>query len=395
MPVDAGAEDHDEEPAISGAILGRPSSAKLRMTVLPRRSAGVEPRFRRLTSLRESRFDEVGLVEDRDLDRRVIVKRLHRGAREPHHLLRFADEARLVGRLEHPGIVPIHDVGVDEDGQHYFVAKELQGETLASVIAKLRSGDRFYVEKFGLFDRLRIFASVAEAMSYVHSKGVIHRDLRPENVMIGAHGEVTVVEFGIAKRLGVAGRTPRDPDELAPPAPDRLIPTRLGDLLGTPRYMSPEQAAGRNDELDARSDIFALGLLLAELTLLEHPLSQHQHHSELLAELVARGVDAAALRARSRRAGLPIELQRVILRALEHDRRKRYQSLQELLSDLRRVQSGRVAVRCHVTLLKRSAYESLRWVDRNPLAYTLVFAATALTLLGGVGWGLFYLVNAG
>ncbi len=205
--------------------------------------------------------------------------------------------------------------------------------------------------------------------------------------MIGSHGAVTIVDFGIAKRVGDGGSTARD-RELTKAAGDRLVPTRLGDLVGTPLYMSPEQAAGRNDELDARSDIFSLGLVLAELSLIEHPLSGRPHHSEILAELVTRGVDFAALRARSAKAGLPIELRSVLFRALEHDRRKRYQSVNELLADLRLVQSGELSVSCHVTLLKRCTYELLRWVDRHPHAYTLLFVLTVLAVLGGVAWSL-------
>jgi serine/threonine protein kinase len=204
---------------------------------------------------------------------------------------------------------------------------------------------------------------------------------------------VTIVDFGIAKRVGEGGSTSRD-RELSAVAGDRLVPTRLGDLVGTPRYMSPEQAAGRNDELDARSDVFNLGLVLAELTLNEHPLSSRAHHSEILAELVTRGVDFAVLRARWARAGLPIELRSVLFRALEHDRRKRYQSVDELLSDLRLVQSGKLSVRCHVTLLKRCTYELSTFVDRHPRVYTLLFVIAAVALLGGVAWALRGLVAA-
>lgn len=377
-----GASDDEDEPASSGAILRRPSSARLRTTVLPGSAPGAQARFRNIALLGDGRVGEVALVEDQDLGRSVVVKRLRWGRRDADQLLAFADEARLVAQLEHPGIQPLYDVGVDEDGQHYLVVKRLSGETLANVIAKLRDGEQAYLARFGLSDRLRIFTSIAEAMSYAHSKGVIHRDLRPDNVVIGAHGEVTITDFGVAKRIGAGDRA-----ELRATLGDRLVHTRLGDLVGTPRYMSPEQAAGRNDELDARSDIFSLGLVLAELALIEHPLSSKLHHSEILAELVTRGVDFAELRARSAEAGLPVELRSVLFRALEHDRRRRYQSVDQLLSDLRRIQRGDLAVSCHVTLLKRSTYELLRWVDRHPRAYTLLFAAAALAVLGGVGWG--------
>jgi serine/threonine protein kinase len=377
--VPAERSEEDDLP-ISGAVLGRPSSAQLRTTVLPRQGApGVAPRFRRVAD----RAGDTSLVEDRDLERRVVVQRLRAERRHGHALVRFADRARLIGGLEHPGIVPLHDVGVDEDGSHYAVLKHVEGETLEIVIKKLRDGDRTYAERFGLASRLRIFAALAETVSFLHSRGVLHRDLRPENVIVGDYGEVTIVDFGIAKVLGAREPRSRERDELASVAPERLVKTQLGELVGTPRYMSPEQAAGRDDELDARSDVFALGLILAELLTLEHPLAHKQHENEVLAELVARGVDMHRLEGRARALGIPIELRRLLGRALEHDRRKRYGSVALLLADLRRIQDGRVSVRCHVTLFKRLAYESMRWVDRNPGAYTLIFTLAALALLGG------------
>ncbi len=168
-PIEVSA-DGEDEGAISGAILRRPGAAKLRTTVLPGKTPGPHPRHRKLESFGAGRVGEVGLVEDLDLGRRVVVKRLHWERRDTDHLLRFADEARLIGSLEHPGILPLYDVGVDEDGQHYVVVKHLEGETLAGVIAKLRAGEPSYVERYGLSDRLRIFASIAEAMGYAHAR---------------------------------------------------------------------------------------------------------------------------------------------------------------------------------------------------------------------------------
>ena len=386
--------EQEDEPAISGAILGNPCSAKLRTTVLPRRDSS-EARFRHIAVLGQGRLGEVTLVEDQDFGRQVVVKTLPRDRKDAELLVRFANEARLLGRLEHPGVLPLYDVGIDENGQHYLVVKYLAGETLAKVIEKLRRGDRAYVDRFGWSERLRIFASIAEAVTYVHSQGVIHRDLRPDNVVVGPHGEVTIVDFGIAKRIGPGAPLSRAHGKLALGQQDRLIQTQLGALVGTPQYMSPEQAAGRNEELDARSDLFSLGLILAELMTLEHPLSHHQHKNEILAELVARGVDPQRIGERWRRTGLPTELLRVLFAALEHDRENRYRSGQELLADLRRAQSGQVPVTCHVTLFKRCAYETQRWIERHPRAYTAIFASSVVTLLGGVGLGLWRLIVGG
>jgi serine/threonine-protein kinase len=351
-------------------------------------------RFERLKALGEGGIGEVALAHDHDISRRVAMKRLRSDRRESHHLVRFAEEVRIVGQLEHPGIVPVHDVGIDEDGQHYLVMKYVEGETLEDVIEKLRAGDPEYLARFSYTYRTQIFASILEAISYAHDKGIIHRDLKPANIMIGPHGEVTVMDWGIAKHVGDREEASPEAQSLASTVQDRLIQTQEGALIGTPLYMSPEQAAGRNDELDARSDIFSLGLVFAEFLALWHPLEDKKTTNEVLAELIANGVNQEAIWSRATGCGVPIELFYVLKGALERDPSKRYPSAKAALDQVRRVQAGEVAIKCHVTLLKRVAYEALHWVDRHPLAYTAILGVTTLSVLGGLGFGAYRLIQS-
>src|SRR5262249_60463772 len=150
---------------------------------------------------------EVVLVNDRDIERQVALKRLLPELQDPALLARFVDEIRIVGRLEHPNIVPIHDVGVDELGRYYFVMKYVEGETLESIIEKLAAGDPAYVRTYSYERRIEIFLGLLHALEYAHSHGVVHRDVKPANVMVGRYGEVVLMDWGIAKPLA----SKRDP----------------------------------------------------------------------------------------------------------------------------------------------------------------------------------------
>jgi eukaryotic-like serine/threonine-protein kinase len=392
------------DPIASGPAVRHSVTATIRTTVLPKRRRAesnamldmqAHPRFERLKKLGEGGIGEVALAVDHDISRRVAMKRLRTDRKDAQSLVRFAEEVRIVGQLEHPGIVPVHDVGVDEDGQHYLVMKYVDGETLEDVIAKLRKSDPAYLERFPYSHRMQVFASIVEAIGYAHDKGIIHRDIKPANIMIGPHGEVTVMDWGIAKYANEKD-TPDSSEQrsVASTVQDRLIQTQHGALVGTPLYMSPEQAAGRNDSLDARSDIFSLGLVFCEFLVLHHPLEDKPGMNEILAELIAKGVDMGAIASRARAAGVPMEIQQVMAGALEHDRSKRYQSAKEMLQRIRRVQDGQVTVACHVTAFKRVAYEAIHWVDRNPHIYSLILLGLVLSAIAGLGVGAYRLVHA-
>jgi len=184
---------------------------------------------------------------DNDLGRRVALKVLD--FEDAGVEARLRREAEVLARLEHPGIVPVHDVGRLADGRAFYTMKLVQGERL----------DQYAARGSPLPERLRVFLRVAEAVAFAHARGVLHRDLKPQNVMIGPFGEVLVLDWGLAKVLD----DPR-PGTNGAPASKLPVPgdTGEGAVLGTPGFMAPEQQAGASGTADARADVFSLGALL-------------------------------------------------------------------------------------------------------------------------------------
>lgn len=227
-----------------------------------RASRVVADRYVDLGPLGEGGMGEVRRVKDAVLGRTCAYKVVRAGLEQRVELVeRFRGEARVAAQLQHPNIAPVYDAGVTDDGRPWFTMKEVRGRTLAAHLAD-PSGP-------SLRWKLDVFAKVCDAVGYAHSRGVVHRDLKPANVMIGAFGEVLVLDWGIAKVL--TGRAPAP----APPeaddgvvddvTDDRTTRTRVGRVMGTPGYMSPEQHFGDVELVDARSDVYALGAILHEL----------------------------------------------------------------------------------------------------------------------------------
>jgi tetratricopeptide (TPR) repeat protein len=199
---------------------------------------------------------------DLELGRELAVKVLrpeYRG--QASAARRFLEEARVCGRLQHPGVVPVHAVGALADGRPYFTMKLVRGRTLAGLLAD-RVGPEADLPRF-----VQVFEQVCQTVAYAHSNGVIHRDLKPGNVMVGAFGEVQVMDWGLAKVLGEASRGCQAPVEEppGPHAPGSPGATQQGTVLGTPAYMAPEQARGEVARLDERADVFGLGAILCEV----------------------------------------------------------------------------------------------------------------------------------
>jgi len=207
---------------------------------------------------------------DDKLGRDVAIKVLRTGSRDAENArLRFVEEAQVAGQLEHPGIVPIYHLGTDDAGRPFFAMKLVEGETLAARL-EARKDEH---DKRGRF--LALFLQVCQTVAYAHARHVIHRDLKPANVMIGAFGEVQVLDWGLAKVLGTpdppAQRDKAGAPETVRTSSDSGTASVTGTVMGTPRYMPPEQALGEVERLDRRSDVFSLGAILCEILTGEPP----------------------------------------------------------------------------------------------------------------------------
>ncbi|MBX7078209.1 MAG: protein kinase [Nannocystaceae bacterium] len=300
---------------------------------------------------------EVRLCIDAAMGRTIALKTLREdsgGAR------RFVREARMQGRLEHPAVVPVYDMG-QAHGLPYFTMKRIVGTTLADVITKLVAGDEATQREFGRRRLLSDFVQVCQAVAYAHDHGVIHRDLKPANVMLGAYGEVYVLDWGVAKELDGSAT------ELEP-GPTRAAEgeTAAGAVLGTLGYMPPEQLEGGGATVDRRADVYALGAILYEL-LTWQALHPRRPTSEMIASTL-EGADArASLRAPDRE--VPPELEAVCVRATASDPSARFadvgalrDAVERYLDGDRDQQARRALAREHAA---RAAQLELRSDDDN------------------------------
>jgi serine/threonine protein kinase len=213
-------------------------------------------RYEVLKQLGRGGMGEVHLCLDRRIGRQIARKQRTRGSGE---LKRFLREVSVQGQLEHPCIVPLHDVGVGDDGEIYFTMKVLRGQTLGAILRARRAKDAAALEQFPIKRLLHAFSSVCLGVAFAHSRGVVHRDLKPDNLMLGEFGEVYILDWGVAKL-----RESQEADDEILNIPLRGSMTTMGSMIGTPGYMSPEQCVGVAD-VDERSDVYSLGAILFEI----------------------------------------------------------------------------------------------------------------------------------
>ncbi len=288
-------------------------------------------------------------VRDAAIARSVAMKVMLADS-TPEDAARFVQEAKITGQLEHPNIVPVHELANDERGQPYYTMKFVRGITLKKVLELMAAGAEATLAKYPLGTLLTIFQKVCDAVAFAHNKSVIHRDLKPENIMLGDFGEVLVMDWGLAKVLG-AGES-SSPVRAAQRVEANAGSTLAGSIMGTPQYMSPEQARGEIDELDARTDIYALGAILYHLLALRPSVSGDDAWA--IVGKVARGeVDALcsvgspsrkpALRERTLHlpgGRIPNSLAAVVRKAMALDPAARYRSVEDLQADILAYQSG-------------------------------------------------------
>jgi serine/threonine protein kinase len=351
-------------------------------------------RYEPIASLGCGGMGRVDAVWDRDLMRELAVKQLHtRLADDGLSLRQFLWEARVTAHLDHPNIVPVHDLGLDANGQLYFTMKRVRGRSLAE-LCELLAGlaperrcqidccvraqsepgeDRLIAEYGPRKRRLRVFVEICQAIAYAHDRGVLHRDLKPANAMIGEFGEVLVMDWGLALPMrdrGDAALTQLMPDDLQ--ATD-------DKLRGTPRYMAPELLLGK--QADVRTDIYALGVLLYELLALRRP-----HDATSVPALVVQITEGVFTPLATAAPDLPSSVVAVVEKAMAKDPQHRYASVRELIEDVEALLEGLTPAAeqaSHITKVRRYF-----WSRDNPDTAHIRLVDLDLVGLTGVAFGI-------
>ena len=278
---------------------------------------------------------EVWLADDLEIGRRVAYKRVRAGGEQIQQ--RFFAEAQITGQLEHPGIVPVHELGRDEQGKPFYVMRLVQGRTLKHAIADAHAEMTRDPKSRELcwLKLLEMFLTLCRTVAYAHHRGVIHRDIKPDNIMIGAFGETLVVDWGLAKVLDSPDLSAsRCVSVLRPQGPDSTA-TQDGNVLGSPQYMSPEMAEGRIAEEDVRTDIYLLGATLYQL-LTNRPPRQGSSREEIL-NLAKTAKPAPP---RSVNPNVPKALEAICIKAMAHGKQERYESAQAVANEIEQFLAG-------------------------------------------------------
>jgi serine/threonine protein kinase len=283
----------------------------------------------------------VYLANDKALNREVAIKVLNSTLLSSSMAQRMLREATVIARLEHPGIVPVHDAGTLADGRVFYVMKLVRGNSLSGEIQRLHS----------LQDRLRIFLKACEAVAFAHANGVVHRDLKPDNIMLGPFGEVLVMDWGTAKLLRAPEPVVEDVNE-GPVETSVQNQTDHGIIIGTPDYMSPEQASGLG-QIDGRADVYSLGAVLRFL------FSK--------SDLDKRSVPESALR----------RLRAITDKAMAVEPGERYATVEELANDVSRFLDSEP-----ISAYRENLAEKLvRWLGRHRFIVLLILAYLLMRVL--------------
>jgi len=411
------------------------------------RKRGQEPPFEVEKEIARGGMGAVILARDKAIQRELAVKVIRpEVADSEEHRLRFLEEAQVTGQLEHPNIVPIHELGKDAEGNLYFTMKLVKGKSLGEIVKEIKDAEAEASGVSGqvsgedgrpetrnlkpeipnlptLSDLLNAFLKSCDGIAFAHSKGVIHRDLKPDNIMVGEFGEVQIMDWGLAKVVGQDQRAEtkdQRPEEgkseanVEHPMPNAERPTSEselrradtvpaggpqsairnqesvrsvrsgsdialtvdGQITGTPAYMPPEQAEGKLEMIDHRSDVYSLGAILYEILTLERPIEGDTVHKVLLN--VSDGkITPPEQRTPDRH--VPKELSAVVMQAMAKNRRQRYQSVQDLGQDIKLFLEGR-----SVSAREDSFVESVgKLIKRNKGISAAIAVAAALVLTIG------------
>ncbi len=340
IPRNGRAADHDPVPAarrMSGRYRASAEEKAFFKQTLNRKPE--DPKYTFHSELLSGGMGAILKVLDQDLNRISAMKViLPEYKTDPDSLKSLIREAKITGLLEHPNIIPVHDLGLLEDAGVFFTMKLARGGALNAVLEEIAAGSPAYLEKYNRYRLLSIFRKVCDALSFAHSKKIIHQDIKPHNIMVGRYGEVLLMDWGLANYIG-------DPEKEDDPLKkeilrDILVMSAGGDDLikGSPPYMAPEQVAGDPDLVDHRTDIFLLGATLYHMVTLCPPYFGADIYDVLHK---AENRELTHPQTRNPKRQIPEEICGIILKAMAADKADRYQSVEEMAEDVDDVISGK------------------------------------------------------
>ncbi len=368
--VSAARKDQDDDPyrTVTQSLVGDSTSAGTRFRILrPHAKGGL---------------GEVFVALDTELNRDVALKEIQdHFADDPRYRARFEFEAEVTGGLEHPGIVPVYGLGHTPDGRPFYAMRFIKGNSLKEAIRRFHEAEKQSTRDPGLStlelrELLGRFIDVCDAVAYAHSRRVLHRDLKPGNIMLGKYGETLVVDWGLAKALDEPeAESPIEQPEapLKPASGSALEQTIAGSAVGTPAYMSPEQVDGRVGKLGVRSDVYCLGATLYHL-LTGHAPCEAGERGDIYQKVLAGDIS----RPRSLNPRVAPALEAICLKALALKPRDRYESAELLKADLERWLADEP-----VTAWREPfAVQARRWARRNRTSMTAAAVALVVGVIG-------------
>jgi len=261
---------------------------------------------------------------DKNLGRTVVIKTLHPHLAGNEYMhSRFLREARVTAQLQHPTTVPVYDLGRDIEGRLYFTMKKVEGVTVRDIIDRQAAGDAKALEEFDLEKMLGVLVQMASGLDYAHVHGVVHRDVKPENILVGAFGEVVILDWGVAKVWNDQAQDDRMQHEVL---------TDVNQRPGTPLYMSPEQVRGGGAEIDARTDVYSVGAVLYEMLTLEEPLRGKKVQDTFQKIVNEMPADP---RQRAPQRHIPARLAEIAMKALAKKPDDRFATMHEFIDAIR------------------------------------------------------------